>query len=101
MLEARIRDVEYQIAHAVVVQPHGAKEAGIVHLGSSVNLFNLETDRAVEYTLVSQNEVDAAAGRISSASPVGQALMGRAVGDEVQVTTPSGTIRFRVESIEG
>jgi transcription elongation factor GreA len=97
LLEARIRDVEHQIAHAVVVQPHGAEQAGIVHLGSSVNLLNLEADRAVEYTLVSQNEVDAAAGRISSASPVGQALMGRAVGDEVQVTAPSGTIRFRVE----
>ena len=93
--------MEHQIAHAVVVQPHGAEQAGIIHLGSCVNLFNLEADRSVEYTLVSQNEVDAAAGRISSASPVGQALMGRAVGDEVQVTAPSGTIRFRVESIEG
>lgn len=101
MLEARIRDLEHQIGHAVVVQPHDAERAGVIHLGSAVQLHNLESDQPVEYTLVSQNEVDAAAGRISVASPVGQALVGRAVGDEVQVTAPSGTIRFRVESIEG
>ncbi len=101
LLEARIRDVEHQIAHAVVVQPRGAELAGIVHLGCSVSLLNLEADRSVIYTLVSHIVVDAAAGRFSSASPVGLALMVRAVGDEVQVTVPSGTMRFRVESIEG
>ncbi|MCZ6544772.1 MAG: transcription elongation factor GreA [Chloroflexi bacterium] len=101
MLEARIRDLDHQIGHSVVVERHTAADSDRVHLGSTVRLMNLETDGPVEYTLVSQNEVDAAAGRISAASPVGEALVGRAVGDEVQVVVPAGSLQFRVESIEG
>jgi len=101
MLEARIRELEHQIGHAVVVTPTTAGDGGKVHLGSRVRLLNLEAQKPVAYTLVSQNEVDAVAGRISIASPVGQALVGRSAGDEVDVVVPSGTVRFRVESVEG
>ncbi len=101
MLEARIRDLEHQISHAVVVTPQQQTDVLQVHLGSLVRLTSLESGRVVEYTLVSQNEVDASAGRISAASPVGQALLGCGIGDEVEVTAPSGTRRFRVDSIEG
>ena len=100
-LEARIRELEYQIGHAEVVDAEQRASTGMAQLGSTVHAINLEGDRTVHYTLVGQNEVDAAAGRISVQSPVGQSFVGRAAGDIVEVVAPSGTIRFRIESVEG
>jgi len=85
----------------VTVELRPEDSGGMVHLGSHIGLKNLESKRDVVYTLVSPNEVDAAAGRISVASPMGQALVGRMPGDEVEVAAPSGPIRFRVETVEG
>ena len=100
-LEARIRDLEHQVAHARVSNASSQANDGRVHLGSSVSATNLVSNKTVEYTLVGQNEVDAAAGRISIASPVGRALVGAAAGDEVEVEAPSGTIRFLVGEVSG
>jgi transcription elongation factor GreA len=101
MLEAQIRIIEHQIRLAVVVVVRPEDSGGLVHLGSHVGLTNLESKRDVVYTLVSPNEVDASVGRISVASPMGQALVGRMPGDEVEVAAPSGPIHFRVETVEG
>ena len=101
MLEARIRDLEHTVHHSRVSNAAGAERDGRAHMGSSVKATNLVSKKSVEYTLVGQNEVDAAAGRISIASPVGRALVGSTVGDEVEVEAPSGTIRFRVEEVSG
>lgn len=100
-LEARIRDLEYQVGHAAVVDYGQRQDGGKVHLGSSVTVTNLVSGKGVRYTLVGQNEVDASAGLISVASPVGQAFVGRSPGDVVEVTAPAGTIQFRVDSVEG
>ena len=100
-LEGRIRELEHQVAHARVSDANGSAKDGRAHLGSSVRATNLVSNKTVEYTLVGQNEVDAASGRISIASPVGRALVGTAVGDEVEVQAPSGTIRFHVETVSG
>jgi transcription elongation factor GreA len=98
LLEARIRDLEHQVNHARV---RNLGPDGRAHLGSTVTATNLESSKGVEYTLVGQNEVDAAAGRISVASPVGQAFVGGSAGDEVQVETPSGSLSFRIEKVTG
>ena len=98
-VEARIRDLEHDIAHAVVSSRRGTADGG-AHLGSTLTVTNLVSNRTVQYTLVGQNEVDAGAGRISNASPVGRALIGSQAGDNVQVVTPSGTIGFRVDEVE-
>ena len=99
LLEARIRNLEQQINRAVVVEQQGTEVSGRVHMGSSVTATNLVSGRTIEYTLVGQNEADAAAGKISVASPVGRAFMGSGAGDEVEVAAPSGVLRFRVESV--
>ena len=102
LLESQIRDLEHQVAHAVVMDEASRRgRPGTVHMGSTVVVRNLVSDQTVRYTLVGQNEVEAAAGRISVASPVGQALVAQRVGDEVLVVVPSGTIRFRIEAVEG
>jgi len=67
-----------------------------VGFGSRVRLKDLATGEEVEYTLVNGDFIDLDAGHISMASPLGQALLGRAVGDEVPVRLPAGERRFAV-----
>jgi transcription elongation factor GreA len=64
--------------------------------GSRVRLLDLEKSSEVEYQLVTPEEADAANGMISTSSPIGKALLGRRVGDEVKVQTPAGTKQFEV-----
>jgi len=98
-IEARIRDLESLLKRAAVVE-EGAQN-GRVRVGSTVAVKNLNKDVLIRYTIVGPMESSAAEGKISSVSPVGKALLGRGVGDEVQVSAPAGVIRFRVEEVEG
>ena len=99
--EARIRHLEHQVHKAVVVTPETRGSRERAHVGSRVTLINLVSHQSVQYTLVGPNEVDAAAGKISVASPVGQAILGGCVGSEIEAAAPSGVIRFRIERVEG
>jgi transcription elongation factor GreA len=65
--------------------PHGK-----VGLGSTVVVLDVKRDEEVTYYLVTSEEADAANGRISTTSPIGKALLGKEVGDEVKVTSPGG-----------
>ena len=60
---------------------------------------HIEGDR-VNYQLVDETEADITSGKISSSSPIGAALLGRKIGDEVQVESPSGTISYQILEIE-
>ena len=97
--EGRIRKLEVTIGQVVVVEASASLKGDIVELGSTVILRNLKADKEVSYTLVRPTEIDAAQGRISFESPVGQAVLRKRVGDEVEVEAPSGTIRFRIERV--
>ncbi len=68
-------------------------------MGTKVTLKDLGSGRKVLYTLVDMREADVASGKISTQSPVGQALLEKRVGDEVEVSVPKGTVRFTVEKI--
>ncbi|MEE8386039.1 MAG: transcription elongation factor GreA [Dehalococcoidia bacterium] len=100
-VEGRIRRLEATLQQAVVVQDDPAPSGQEVEIGSTVVLRNLESGAETTYTLVRPGEVDAAQGRISFQSPMGQALLLHRAGDEVDVAAPSGTRRFRIESVEG
>ncbi len=65
-------------------------------LGSTVVVCDTETDREITYDLVTSEESDAAAGRISTSSPIGRALLGKRDGDFAEVLTPGGTKEFEV-----
>jgi transcription elongation factor GreA len=64
--------------------------------GSTVVVLDVAKSSKIEYKLVTQEEADAAKGMISTSSPIGRALLGKKVGDEVRVTTPAGTKEFEV-----
>jgi transcription elongation factor GreA len=99
-VEGRIREIEATLQHAVIQTGERPVSSDFVNLGSTVLLRNLKTAGETRYTLVSPAEVNPKEGRISSESPVGKALLQRKTGEEVEVTTPSGALRFRIERIE-
>ena len=99
-VESRIRKLEVTIDLAVIVEAGEGPRGDVVELDCTIVLRNLQTEKDVSYTLVRPTEVDASQGRISFQSPVGQAVLNKRAGDEVEVAAPSGTIRFRIQSVE-
>jgi transcription elongation factor GreA len=87
-VEASIADLEDRLSRALVIDPTTLSGDKVV-FGATVSLVD-QDDKKVRYQLVGQQEADAKIGRISYNSPLGRALIGRQVGDEVEVTTPSG-----------
>lgn len=96
-LEARIREIEAMIKRAVVVEQSAHSDR--VQVGATVHVRNLGSGAVNRFMIVGPTEANAADGRISSASPVGRSLLDRTVGDEVEVSVPAGTMRFRIEQI--
>ena len=93
-LEARIRDIEARLRHAVIIDP--SQKQGRANVGSTVKLLNVSSSKEQTFHLVSPNEVDPAKGKISVESPVGHAVINRRTGEEVFVEAPSGRIHFRL-----
>lgn len=96
-LEGRIQELEYLIRNAVIIEKNANAE--MVSIGSHVTIQE-ENQPAETYHLVGPKEADPRSGRISHESPIGQALIGRRVGDEVEVETPGGKIKFKIVKIE-
>jgi transcription elongation factor GreA len=97
-VEAQISDIEDRLARALVIDPTTLSGDKVV-FGATVNLVD-EDDKPVRYQLVGQQEANAKDGRISYNSPLGRALIGRQVGEEVEVTTPSGDRYYEIAKIE-
>ena len=97
-IEASIADIEDQLSRAVVIDPTTLSGNKVV-FGATVTLVD-EEEKKVRYQLVGQVEADARDGRISYNSPLGRALIGREVGDDVEVSTPSGDRYYSIEKVE-
>src|SRR5688500_4427160 len=97
-IEASIADIEDQLSRAVVIDPTTLSGKKVV-FGATVTLID-EDKKKVRYQLVGQVEADARDGRISFNSPLGRALIGREVGDEVEVSTPSGERYYEIAKVE-
>lgn len=94
LLETRVIEIEDILQHASIIK---SADATVVGLGSAVELKN--SDRTVTYTVVGPVEADPMEGKISDESPIGQALMGKKVGDEVTISTPKGEIVYTISSL--
>ncbi|MFL5959929.1 MAG: GreA/GreB family elongation factor [Gaiellaceae bacterium] len=91
LLEARIRVLRYRLQHATILDEEAAAASGVVTVGSRVELERDDGERLeIEITGV---------GGVSPDSPVGQALLGKAPGDEIEVEAPRGRWRARVVSV--
>ncbi|HEX8621948.1 MAG TPA: transcription elongation factor GreA [Allosphingosinicella sp.] len=97
-VEAQIADIEDRLSRAMVIDPTTLSGDKVV-FGATVHLLD-EDDKPVTYQIVGQTEADARVGRISYNSPLGRALIGRTIGEEVEVTTPSGDRYYSIEKVE-
>lgn len=97
-VEATIADLEDKLSRAQLIDPSSLSGDRIV-FGATVTLLD-EDDKPIRYQIVGQTEADAKVGRISYNSPLGRALIGRKVEDEIEVTVPSGDRWYSVSKIE-
>ena len=97
-IEASIADVEDRLSRAMVIDPTTLSGDKVV-FGATVTLLD-EDDKTLKYQLVGQTEADARVGKISYNSPLGRALIGRQVGEEVEVSAPSGDRSYEIKKVE-
>ena len=97
-VEATIAHIDDQLARAQIIDPKSLS-GNKVMFGATVTLLD-EEDKQIRYQIVGQVEADAKAGRISYNSPLGKALIGRSVDDEIEVTVPSGDKYYQVAKVE-
>ncbi|ABQ66807.1 transcription elongation factor GreA [Rhizorhabdus wittichii] len=97
-IEASIADIEDRLSRAQVIDPSMLSGDKIV-FGATVTLLD-DDEKPVRYQIVGQTEADAKTGKISYNSPLGRALIGKKVDDEVEVTVPSGDRFYLVSKIE-
>jgi len=95
--EARIKQLEYMIDHAKIIE--GAEE-GVVGVGSTVTISYVDDDEEEEYKIVGSLEANPFENRISNESPIGAAVLGKKVGDTVSVTSPQGSFEIKIVTIK-
>lgn len=99
MVEARIRDIEGRLQHAVVIDVTTIPHSGKVIFGTTVDIANCETDETVTYQIVGEDEADIKIGKLSVGSPIARALVGKEEGDVVAVKTPSGLVEYEIVEV--
>jgi transcription elongation factor GreA len=97
-LEAKIASLENILAGARIIDENNVDTSKVMIL-SKVLLKNHTTGKDVKYTLVSETEANLKEGKISIKSPIGQGLLGKKIGDVVEVTVPAGKMRLEVKDI--
>lgn len=97
-IEGRIAELEDQMSRIEVIDVKSLKGKQVM-FGATVTVADEETDEEKTYQIVSEYEADASKGRISVTSPIARALIGRAVGDSVEVTTPRGQKDYEIVKV--
>ncbi|TVR17911.1 MAG: transcription elongation factor GreA [Balneolaceae bacterium] len=98
-LEKKIAELEHILATASIIDEKNI-DTSKAYLLSTVTILNKKVNKEMKYTLVSKNEADFKAGKISVDSPIGKAILGREVGDSVSVKVPAGMLELEVLKIE-
>lgn len=99
MIEAKIKDSDDKLSRAEIIDPtklSGSK----VRFGATVGLLNLTTNEEVTYQIVGADEADLEQGTISISAPLARALIGKEIGDEIQVNLPIGLRKYEITSVE-
>lgn len=97
-LESRIAMLEAKLSQAKIVDTRELP-SDKAYLGTMLEIKNLATGDILKYTLVSQDETDFAAGKISVTSPIGKGLLGRAPGESVEIQVPAGKVKYQILKI--
>jgi transcription elongation factor GreA len=99
MLEARIAKLEERLAAARVIEKRDILK-DVVSVGSTVRLRDVDAKQTVEYRIVGSAEANPAELKLSNESPVGKAIMGHKKGETVEVSTPRGSMKYKILEIK-
>ena len=97
-LEDKINKLKLAISEAKIIDV-SRLSSDVVQILSKVEMTNLANKAKMSYTIVSENEANLREGKISIKTPIAQGLLGKKVGDEVEIKIPRGTIKLRIENI--
>ncbi|HGF7194613.1 TPA: transcription elongation factor GreA [Vibrio cholerae] len=98
--EAQIRDIEYKLSVAQVIDVTKMENSGKVIFGATVTVIDVNSDEEKTYQIVGDDEADIKSGRISVNSPIARGLIGKFEGDEVSIETPGGNKAFEIDRVE-
>ena len=99
-IEAKIQEIEHALANAQVIDVKDIPETGRVVFGATIDLYDITNDKSITYKIVGNLESEPESGLISIQTPIAQGLMGKNVGDEVSISTPSGNIDLEIEKVQ-
>ena len=100
LIESRIRDIQFQLANSQVIDICSIEPNGKVLFGVTVELENIEKKSNVTYKIVGQGEADVTNGKISVLSPISRGLMGKSVGEIINIEAPNGIVSYEIISVK-
>jgi transcription elongation factor GreA len=100
-IEGRIKEIESALSHAEIIDVSKLADnaAGKVVFGATVDLYDVEGDKDVTYQIVGEMEADIKHNKISITSPIARALIGKSVGDTVEVQAPGGVREYEIVDV--
>ena len=98
-VEARIKDIEYNLSHCEIIDIAHLPKTGRVVFGATVHLEDMDDGSEVIFQIVGEPEADVSAGLISITSPIARALIGKEEGDEVDVAAPGGVRALEIVTV--
>lgn len=98
MIESRIAEIEQTLAHAQVIDDDDISTEK-VGIGTMVKILDMDMDEEMEFKMVGTKEADIDSGKMSDESPIGKAIMNHEVDEEVEIETPSGTVKMKILEI--
>ena len=100
LMEAKINDIESALSNAQVIDVQEIPETGRVIFGSTIKLYDVNSDQEIVYKIVGNLESDPTNGLISIDTPIAKGLVGKFVDDEVTIVTPSGQLTYEIIEVK-
>ncbi|MDA7701775.1 transcription elongation factor GreA [Gammaproteobacteria bacterium] len=100
LMEAKINDIESALSNAQVIDVQEIPETGRVIFGSTIKLYDVNSDKEIVYKIVGNLESDPTNGLISIDTPIAKGLVGKFVDDEVTIITPSGQLTYEIIEVK-
>ena len=98
--EGRIQEIEAKLSDAQIIDIKKIPATEKVIFGVTVTIINVDTDEEKTYRIVGEDEANPAENRISYSSPIARGLIGKMVGDVVNIQTPAGAVEFEIDAVD-
>jgi|TARA_B110000116_G_C16738196_1_gene537160 transcription elongation factor GreA len=98
--EGRVQDIEGKLSHVQEIDITKLPVTDKVIFGTTVDLINIDTEQAVTYKIVGDDEADVKKNKISVNSPIARGLVGKLIGDEVSIKVPGGVVEYEIDDVK-